>query len=83
MQWAHGPERCPNLVADVDSSMTTADAGQPVKILWGRNFWRHWKSLAHVWSEWYREYLDADFPRLIIRFEGKRDSYGCVLCVTT
>jgi hypothetical protein len=26
-------------------------------------------SLAHLWSEWYNEYLDADFPRLIIRYE--------------
>ena len=27
-------------------------------------------SIAHFWSQWYNEYLEADFPRLIIRFEG-------------
>ena len=30
---------------------------------------RTWSSLANEWSEWYREYYDADFPRLMIRFE--------------
>jgi hypothetical protein len=27
------------------------------------------KSLVHFWSQWYRQYYDADFPRLIVRFE--------------
>jgi hypothetical protein len=26
-------------------------------------------SLAHLWSEWYRQYFDADYPRLMVRFE--------------
>jgi hypothetical protein len=26
-------------------------------------------SLAHFWSEWYRLYMDADYPRIIVRFE--------------
>lgn len=26
-------------------------------------------SLAHYWSKWVREYYEADFPRLIVRFE--------------
>ncbi|GAX17766.1 hypothetical protein FisN_24Hh167 [Fistulifera solaris] len=29
----------------------------------------HFDSLAHFWAQWYREYLEADYPRLIIRFE--------------
>jgi hypothetical protein len=43
--------------------------GEPVEIAWSQTIVRKYKSLAHVWSEWYREYLDADFPRLIVRFE--------------
>lgn len=31
---------------------------------------RTWESLAHVWSEFNGEYERADFPRLIVRFEG-------------
>ncbi|KAG7369249.1 hypothetical protein IV203_031992 [Nitzschia inconspicua] len=30
---------------------------------------RHFDSLAHFWLEWYKEYLEADYPRLIVRFE--------------
>lgn len=26
-------------------------------------------SLAHYWTTWYKEYLEADYPRLIVRFE--------------
>jgi hypothetical protein len=26
-------------------------------------------SLAHYWTAWYKEYLSADYPRLIVRFE--------------
>ena len=25
------------------------------------------ESMAHLWSQWYNEYLDADYPRLIVR----------------
>lgn len=28
-----------------------------------------YESLADMWSTWYGAYLDADFPRLMIRFE--------------
>lgn len=28
----------------------------------------HFDSLAHFWAQWYREYLEADYPRLIIRY---------------
>lgn len=27
------------------------------------------KSLAHLWNDWYNEYIQGDFPRLIVRFE--------------
>lgn len=40
---------------------------------------RTWDSLAHVWSEWNGEYEQADFPRLIVRFEGKRGVYVFLL----
>lgn len=28
-------------------------------------------SLVHVWNEWNRDYLEADFPRLMVRFEDQ------------
>jgi hypothetical protein len=63
MQWDQSSiaTHCPNLV----------DHGKDVevRIKWGTSFERTWRSLAHVWSSWYREYLEASYPRLIVRFE--------------
>jgi hypothetical protein len=29
----------------------------------------YFDSLADYWGQWYKEYLEADYPRLIVRFE--------------
>jgi hypothetical protein len=77
MHWNMTDAHCPNLVEestlwDADVTETTqdipAEMGNPVYIQWGR-WGRTFHSLAHVWSSWYREYYQAEFPRLIIRFE--------------
>jgi hypothetical protein len=28
-----------------------------------------YESLVHMWNEWYKAYVDADYPRLLIRYE--------------
>lgn len=74
LNWKKSKTHCPTLVADNSTSV-------PVKITWSK-FVRHWPSLAHVWSSWYREYLDGPREhrrgsnnsttpmfRLIIRYE--------------
>jgi hypothetical protein len=66
MKWTHTKKHCPNLVRDVET-----DTGVPVWTKWGKIYERSWQSLAHVWSEFNGEYEKADFPRLIVRFEGK------------
>lgn len=63
MYWEHGETHCPNLVQ-------SNGQGNPAKTQWG-TFLRRWDSLAHVWSEFYREYEQVDYPRLMIRFEGE------------
>jgi hypothetical protein len=77
MEWNRTAQHCPNLIEETtvlqlhDDSVSgdlPAELGVPVHVQWGR-FKRKWHSLAHVWSEWYQEYVDADYPRLIIRFE--------------
>ena len=40
----------------------------PVTVKYDKDIYDH-DSLAHFWSEWYRLYLDADFPRIMVRFE--------------
>lgn len=65
LNWEHGKLHCPNLMDDRSTSV-------PVTLSLGSRlqYKRTWDSLVHVWSDWYWEYYDADFPRLIIRFEG-------------
>jgi hypothetical protein len=57
-EWDRGDDQshCPNLI----------DA--PVSIEYAAFKQRH-DSLVHFWNEWYGDYLAADFPRLIVRFE--------------
>lgn len=77
MDWNRTDAHCPNLIEDttiMNADMTAensdipAEMGVSVFIRWGR-WGRSWHSLAHVWNQWYREYYEADFPRLMIRFE--------------
>jgi hypothetical protein len=67
MNWEHSEKHCPNLLAS-KSSKSGSTRGNPAKTRWG-NYSREWDSLAHVWSDFYREYEEATYPRLVIRFE--------------
>lgn len=40
----------------------------PVKLVY-KNVTTQYESLAHMWKEWYQEYFDAEYPRLMIRLE--------------
>ena len=69
-----GTGHCPNLIEE--GSATTATGGksrQPVRVqlspppLDGQV--ETYESLADLWSVWNRQYFDADYPRLMIRFE--------------
>jgi hypothetical protein len=73
MKWQH-KDHCPNLVRDLEH-----DKGVSAWTMWGK-FERTWESMAHVWSEFNGEYVDADFPRIVIRFEGMFSSSVC-LCM--
>lgn len=54
------------------------DVGVGTWTKWGK-YERSWDSLAHVWSEFNGEYFRADFPRLVIRFEGALSSFVVVV----
>ncbi|KAG7344337.1 hypothetical protein IV203_022345 [Nitzschia inconspicua] len=45
-----------------DDQNVTPQSHGPPKI-------RQYKSLLHLWNDFYRQYYDADFPRLFVRFE--------------
>ena len=53
-------KRCPNLI-DQETHV-------PNRLRFsGPELW--FDSLAHFWTKYYQEYIDADYPRLIVRFE--------------
>lgn len=72
--WPHNKDRhCPNLVPDEDDhkEFPTRLKGKdhvPVAVQYPEFVSKH-DSLVHLWNDWYNEYADAKFPRLIVRFE--------------
>jgi hypothetical protein len=63
---------CPNLIAtppdlELDPTLTLG-APIPVDVEYAK-FTKFYPSMAHHWNIWYRDYYDASWPRLIIRFE--------------
>lgn len=43
----------------------------PVSANYESKFLTQYDSLVHVWNEWNQDYLEADFPRLMVRFEDQ------------
>ncbi|GKY97749.1 hypothetical protein MPSEU_000733100 [Mayamaea pseudoterrestris] len=72
-RWKHGEGHCPNLVPNkYDLNHFPALRGRqsvPVKVRFSGNLTMYWDSLVALYNEWYRDYYDAAFPRLIVRFE--------------
>jgi hypothetical protein len=70
-RWRHGDHHCPNLVpSDSDRAhYKNLQETFGVTVKFDSNSSVHFDSLAELWSTWYNEYLEADYPILIIRFE--------------
>jgi hypothetical protein len=74
-KWPH-TRRCPHL-ADIENPgrIRASDKGgkhpmvKPVTVDVKYKPPRRFDSLAHFWMQWYKEYLEADYPRLLVRFE--------------
>ena len=62
------PEHCPGLVPDKNDK-ERGFTGDSFKVNVRYHPPMNYESLAHYWSQWYWEYVDFDYPRLIIRFE--------------
>jgi len=68
--WKHSKEHCPNLVPTPEDDLADGKTDQvPVTVKYSKEFSAHHDSLAHFWSDWYHLYYDANFPRIIVRFE--------------
>lgn len=71
--WRHSSVHCPNLVPnDYDREnfplASTNRTTMPIRIDYGE-YSMYWDSLIHLWNDFYRQYVDVDYPRLMVRFE--------------
>jgi hypothetical protein len=64
---------CPNLIPDEQDLFQFSSCmkeNKPVNVhVQYSDFWQHHKSLAHFWNDWYREYMNVNFSRIIVRYE--------------
>ena len=60
--WKHDKEHCPNF----EISEENPDLSNEVHYA---EFTRHHDSILHLWNDYYNEYLNVPFHRLIVRFE--------------
>lgn len=71
-KWKHNnPQNCPNLVERRNAGRVERSS-QPnrVNVTYAEKRTSSHSSLAHLWNDWYTEYLlQADYPRLVVRFE--------------
>jgi hypothetical protein len=79
--WPHAAAHCPNLVAHAADVALAASPqppqppvhlGDPIPVVLVAQQQRRFRSLLHLWVEWYTEYVDAAFthePCLLVRFE--------------
>lgn len=81
--WDHSDEHCPNLVlnqADFDlfgknyyrrnfrANLHRSSEIAPVYVDYNKMYVYH-DSLVGMWNDWYNEYVQADFPRVLVRME--------------
>jgi len=60
---------CPNLVPKAyNMKFVEGPSGVNVKVQYADKE-RKYTSLAHLWNEWYADWVDVKFPRIIIRYE--------------
>jgi hypothetical protein len=73
-EWIHDPAHCPNLVPnEIDEQFLEANqlpipSTMNVSVYYA-DFVRQHNSLVEFWNDWNRAYVDASFPRLMVRFE--------------
>lgn len=58
-----GGDRCPNLL------LPNSNEPNPVRVNWESKFPENYGSLVELWNDWNKAYVQATFPRLLIRYE--------------
>lgn len=74
-EWQRGYQgRCPNLVPTAQErhlpEFANVTTTFPVAVsLRAHYYYDYYTSLADLWSQWNQQYIEAEFPRILIRFE--------------
>lgn len=73
-RFLHDQQRCPNLIPYPEDKMAQPRLGQmkyvPVNIGYSKSHHIRHESLAHMWNNWYGQYVfDHTYPKLIVRME--------------
>ncbi len=82
-RWRHMVAHCPNLVPnEYDKRRKPGEGTMGIKVKFATKHigdeplpdktnktFIHYDSLVELWNEWYGEWRDVDFPRLMVRFE--------------
>ncbi|CAM9240905.1 unnamed protein product [Chrysoparadoxa australica] len=58
-----GELHCPHL------ANKGAEGALKVRVTYEKDLVTHHESLIHLWNKWYEDWLDVEFPRLLVRFE--------------
>jgi hypothetical protein len=74
--WRHGAHHCPNLVpSDQDlAHFKNVNNVFSVKVNFDAASHYAFDSLAHLWSEWHQQYMDADYPLLFSMSSSAADA---------
>lgn len=74
--WRHTQKHCPNLVANDSDEEVGIHGRGPDKTIevsirynGNKDGTTHHNSLADLWNDWYGAYYEAEYPRLIVRYE--------------
>lgn len=74
--WKHTRKHCPNLIPnELDfqhfgkNEATYRNGTAAIKVIFSEIQILHWESLIDLYSDYYRQYMEAEYPRLIVRFE--------------
>lgn len=68
-KWTRGGEHCPGLVATAKDKVRGHSSSDTLNVTVKYRELAYFDSLADYWTEWYEQYLHADYPRLMVRFE--------------
>lgn len=60
--WNHSPDKCPHVWNEETQHTSRVQVNYAEATV-------HHQSLPGMWNDWYNEYMEADFPRILVRME--------------